>query len=185
MTLHSRVIIANPTAVRPVFDEMRRLLGATEQYHWRHRTSVEHDFQAGTKAYSMDLGQGLPALMWIDYGADGPLPNGPGTDVTNDPGDPRLDSKDYDNWCCYQPFGFIEVNVDTTYGYRATNGAGCSDLHAWLIDSLGSWLDARNLDWHWHDEYRGDWHHRDLDGFLCEFGNIRRGAVSGIRAVAS
>lgn len=53
--------------------------------------------------------------------------------------------------------GAIEVNFDTAYGYKAENGAGCSDLHAFLIyDLVKMYGDFATM--FWYDEFNGIWH---------------------------
>lgn len=137
MTLHTRIAIVEPTPVREVFDACRRLIGG-EQAHFRHTDG----------SYRNEMSQGLPALLWVDYGTDAPLV--PDSEYVDDP-DERGYFPPVDEWS-------IVVHVDTAYTYRADNGAGCDDLHAWLVQQLGAWLRDRGLSWYWYHEYAGEWH---------------------------
>lgn len=150
MTLETRLRIVEPTPVRPVFDEIRRLLGA-EQAKFKHGESGDKR----NLAYINNAGQGYDAWAAVIYGPDGPL---------RDEAD--CEAEDCDQYPCtnpshlrvHQPQASIEISVDTPYGYRAENGAGCADLHAWLVSEMGRWCDARGLTWLWFDEFRGEWH---------------------------
>jgi hypothetical protein len=146
MTLTTRIAIIEPTPVREVFDECRRLIGG-EQAQYRHLETSEFG-PPGVSQYRNDASQGLPALLWIYYGADAPLmPD----DETGYAEEDRSSWPSKDGWS-------IEVCFDTAYGYRADNGAGCSDLHASLVQQLGQWLTERGLTWLWFHEYTGEWH---------------------------
>lgn len=98
------------------------------------------------------LGQGLPALLTVTYGSDGPLrwPHAEGE---------PCDCTDYGNTADPYEEHFVAVDFDTTYGWKAPNGAGCSDLHAYLLVEVGRWLLNEGVDdWSWHQEFRGTWH---------------------------
>lgn len=157
MTLTTAIRIVEPTAVRPVFTYARHLLGGElATFHERAAGDIWRD---ATIAH--DAGQGLPALLWVHYGGDGPL------------------HVDHEDWECEEsrhhcpPAASIEVNFDTAYGYTAENGARCVDLHAWLVREMGEWLDSRGLTWWWHDEMAGEWH-RGEEG-LAELGAAEKG----------
>lgn len=149
MTLTTRVAIIEPTPVREVFDECRRIIGAQDG-RYTHGAAKYHD--DGRFQYQNDVGQGFPALLWVYYGVDAPL-------MPED--ESEYDEEDRSNYP--SPSGWsIEVCFDTTYGYRTENGAGCSDLHAWIVQELGRWLDERRLTWLWYHEYTGEWHASDV-----------------------
>lgn len=143
MTLSTLIAIVEPTSVKDVFDECRRLIGG-EQAEFAHDQPNRYDETVNT--YRNYAGQGLPALLIVRYGMEAPIR--PETDDD----DPEYRSgPPVDAWS-------IEVDFDTAYGYRAENGAGCSDLHAWLVVELGRWLSNRGLTWYWLNEYDGSWH---------------------------
>jgi hypothetical protein len=129
MTLATQILVVEPTPFRPIFDEARRLIGAENGVYEEGPTGIENRW-----------GQGFPSYVGVRFGMDAPLT-------------PDNDEDDYpvDQWS-------IEVNFDTTYGYQADNGAGCSDLHAYLVQQLGRWLTERGLTWYWLHEYSGEWH---------------------------
>lgn len=157
MTLNTRVVIEQPYPAPRVFHHCRQLLGCTDAHVWEHERTSKW---SRNPRYGNILGQGLPALLWLHYGPDGPL-------LDDDEDDPE------------ERQGFIAVHFDTAYGYArfSPNGAGCEDLHAWLIRELGRWLDERGLTWQWQNEFTGEWH-RGSEG-LGEFGDADRGALRG------
>jgi hypothetical protein len=161
MTLHTRVMVTSP-GVDPaaVFVKMRQIIGAGEQYSaW---TSPELDSDNAYRrtmspGFHMDLGQGLPALMWVDFAKPGETVGG----------------HEHDKWC-YEwddageptevmecsggdPVGYIEINYDTAYGYHADNNASCGDLHAYITQEITAWLDERGATWQWYDESGDGW----------------------------
>lgn len=131
MTLATKMVIVEPTPYRPIFDEARRLIGA------------EHgEYEEGPCGIENKWGQGFVSWIGVRHGGDAPMK----------PYDDD-DARDYP-----VPEWSIEVSFDTAYGYRAANGAGCSDLHAWLVQGVGRWLTDRGLTWYWFREYDGSWH---------------------------
>ena len=63
---------------------------------------------------------------------------------------------------------WVEIALDTTYGYRAESPDGratwgCGDLHAAIVGVLGAFLDGRGVSWHWQNEYTGEFS-RGRDG---------------------
>ena len=137
MTLTTRIAIVDPTPAREVFDACRRLIGG-EQAAYLHQDGE----------YRNKIAQGLPALLWMYYGLDAPLV--PDPKYADDP-DERSYYPPVNEWS-------IMVSFDTAYAYQAGNGAGCSDLHAYIVQELGRWLTARRLTWYWYHEYTGTWH---------------------------
>lgn len=165
MTLDTRVIIQAPTNAREVFDFCRKLLGADEHTAWRPTAGWDNP------GWHNDAGQGLPALLYLWYGPDGPLQE----TKYDDEGVVEIGVGPHD------PAGFIEVSFDTGYSYRGgSNGEGCGDLHAALVDRLGSWLDERHLPWIWQNEFTCEWH-SGRDG-LAELGDGGRAALEWMQS---
>lgn len=54
---------------------------------------------------------------------------------------------------------YMQISMDTAYGFRNDKGWNCTTLHAWVIINLGSWLDERGIRWAWENEYTGEIHH--------------------------
>ncbi len=169
MTLATSIRIVEPTPVRPIFDQTRTLLGAGKAT-FRHVRAGDTPWPSSNNTYHNDPGQGLPALLWVEYGPDGPL-----REYMDE------DGKDCSDWYECQPPNHrhppkasIEVMFDTAYGYKR-DGANCNDLHAWLVLEMGRWLDAHSLTWYWQNEYTGEWH-RGYEA-LAEFGNIELGRL--------
>jgi hypothetical protein len=151
MTLSTYVRVIDPIAARPVFDFCRDMLGCTDANPWEATTWGDG------KALMNKIGQGLPSMLIVEYGPDGPLP------ASDDPhfGPPTQAA--------------LSVNFDTAYGYKTATGAGCADLHAWLVRELGAWLDRRGHKWMWQNEFTGEWFNGS-DG-LDAFGDADRGAL--------
>lgn len=150
MTLTTHVRVLDPYPVREIFDWCTNLVGGDDPSFKGKRPS----FSEGTSIYgagSRHIGntpwQGLEALIWLDYGADGDLEN----------------PADYPD----APTCAIQVSFDTPYGYNNAKGAGCADLHAWIIQEFGRWLDEHHLRWAWENEFTGTWHtgYEDLPTF--------------------
>jgi hypothetical protein len=58
---------------------------------------------------------------------------------------------------------YIRIRLDTGYGYRTESPDGratwgCGDLHAAIVSALGAWLSARDISWHWENEFTGEIH---------------------------
>lgn len=134
MTLSTDLVIADPLGPRSLFDHALGLVAA--------------DFD-GEPSWADDgarlrttPGQGLAAILSVTYATDGPL------EPDEDDSHPA-------------PFGAycVRVNFDTAYGYQGDNGAGCEDLHAWLVAELARWLDDRGITrWAWQNEFTGAWY---------------------------
>lgn len=131
MALTTQMLIVEPTPFRPIFDEARRLIGAENAVYEEDPTGIENKWA-----------QGFPSYIGISHGGDAPLrPN-------DDDPESRYPVREWS----------IEVYLDSSYGYRADNGAGCSDLHAWIVQEIGRWLSARDLTWYWYHQRNDEWH---------------------------
>lgn len=169
MTLDTRFAITSPVLKpRDVFDYCNTLLAAVAGWPVERITYDAYDISVNKwhtdAGWYNTLGQGLPALMDVKYGADGPLKR----DCYCD--EDRTDDVAPDWKCAYcrAPEAFVEVSFDTAYSYKTPSGLGCGDLHAALVDALGAWCDSRGLTWHWQNEFTGEWH-EGRDG-LSELG---------------
>src|SRR5205823_6033355 len=105
------------------------------------------------RGHHMELGQGLPALMWVEELSG--------------------EAEGHEDYCdedCtgeyHDPAGHIEINYDTAYNYRADNNASCGDLHAYITREIGTWLDSQGATWQWYDESGDGWNHGDGWGTL-------------------
>lgn len=149
MTLHTRVMVTSPGIdSRAAFVRMRELIGAGEQYSaWDSPdpTSDNRYRHTMTPGHHMDLGQGLPALMWVDHNNGALLSRG------------EFHDDDCEAGCYCGPEGYVEINYDTAYGYRAENNASCGDLHAWITREIGQWLTDLGATWQWYDESGDGW----------------------------
>lgn len=146
MTLCTHVYVRDQVEPAEVFAYCRDLLGATDEITTYKRVDTDGSWSMGN-----DLGQGLDALLWVDYRPDGPLRT------------PEQEQS-HTKWCeedCdgsrHEPACWLEVAFDTAYGYRK-DGEGCGQLHARLVAKLGLWLDANNVSWLWENEFTGERH---------------------------
>lgn len=158
MTLHTRIAVTTP-GIDPhaAFEQLTTLIGATPKqtaeatdespnpdspYPW------ERD---RPHSRTMPLGLGLPALVWVDYSPDGkPLAMG-GSNTTS------VDEALQDEDKTYSPRAHLMIHADTAYAYAAPNGAGCGDLHAWIVREMGAWLTQQGASWDWYDESGWGW----------------------------
>lgn len=155
MTLDTRIYVLDQVDARELFAYCRQLLGATDQ----HKT-YDHPGRIGN-----ELGQGLPALLGIDYGLEAPLRtpeqaaehdedlcNLPGVDWYSEEEGPCDGVHRWRRAC------WAEISFDTAYGYRDDRGYGCGDLHAEYVAKVGQWLDAKGIRWEWQNEFTGEIH---------------------------
>jgi len=157
MTLSTHIRIVDPLSPETVFEFCQSLLGDPTTMKWTH----EEGYSPGTMMYANKGGQGFAAWLSVTYHPDGPLPRDDGDDEPDD-----------------RPLACIDIDLDTTYGYQAKNGAGCGDLHAWLITQVVDWLGdnrARTIKYFWQNEFTGEWFDNLYD--LPQLGDARKGAL--------
>lgn len=143
MTLNTSFIIDEPTNALDVFDLARSIIGANETHTWRHLP--EPVYYRLNPVFCNDAGQGLPALLYVEYGADGPLLGY------------HYDEDDNETIGPHDPAGFIEVSFDTAYGYKDELGRGCGALHAMYVGVIGRWCESNGWKYHWQNEFTGEW----------------------------
>jgi hypothetical protein len=171
VTLSTYLYIHDPVVIPDLLAEARRNLALYDEDGRRPEDHTPLDtarpWSETYKTVGNEIGQGLPSMLLIHYGGDGPL---------------RPSASEHDDYCdddCsgeyHDPAMFAKVNWDTTYGYRNPKVGGCADLHARLIAHLGQWLDARSIDWSWRNEFTGEVHHRydGLDAFIGDGAEAR------------
>lgn len=175
MTLSTNVYVLDEVDVRELFQFAQRLLTtyddrpipqSPDQQVWRDEERSDIWNEPGTRVIRNELGQGLPAILDIAYGPDGPLRtaeqaaqhdedcNLPGNKYY-DPDNPDCDGDHYRRAC------WADLDLDTAYGYRDSRGWGCGDLHAVLVAEIGKWLDERGVRWEWKNEFTGEVHGGD------------------------
>lgn len=147
MTLCTHVYVRDRVEPAEAFAYCRELLGATDKITTHNEKATFGDH------WSMgnDLGQGLDALLWVDYRPSEPL---------RTPEQEQAHTK----WCeddcdgsSHEPACWIAVAFDTAYSYRKGN-EGCGHLHVRLVTELGLWLDERDIGWLWENEFTGERH---------------------------
>lgn len=152
MTLSTSLHIGAPMDYRLVFLKAREAIGIP----------AEHPFTVHP-----DEGLGWADGDWVRSHPDGFRS---ALDVSHNHGKPLTvdcdkwcDDKGADGLCDYHrsvPVAYIDVRLDTTYGYRGPNGEGCSDVHREVTEKLGAWLDEMGVPWACQDEFTGEWHER-------------------------
>lgn len=164
MTLSTNVYILDEIAVEELFRFAQRLLTtyddrpvpqSPDQQVWRDEERSGIWNEPGTRVIRNELGQGLPAILDIDYRPGGPLRTAEDAAKHDEDCEPDCDGKYHSRAC------WADLDLDTAYGYRDSRGWGCGDLHARLVAEIGKWLDERNVRWEWKNEFTGDVHGGD------------------------
>jgi hypothetical protein len=155
VTLSTAVSVRDAVPVRELFDWCRHLLGVPAS-----APAQERDYGDGVRSIGNPAGIGAPALLRIHY-----------LDDTARTVVPRPRDPDAVGWAWQSNVAFV-----TGQRWRGANGAGCQDLHAWLLSTLGGWLDERAAYWRWAHNLtaRRTWRDR-FDG-VAAFGNPVHGA---------
>ncbi|WP_338683831.1 hypothetical protein QD712_25520 [Streptomyces acidiscabies] len=170
MTLDTRIYVLNQVDPHEVFRFCRGLLGATDRHTftdeqdntWRKGESFVESANPWT--ISNNPGQGLPAWLMLHYRPDASLctPEQAAEhdeDICNLPGTSWYDAESGPcDGAWHRPACWLEVSLDTSYGYRDERGYGCGDLHAEYVSRLGQWLDERSVRWAWKNEFTGEVH---------------------------
>jgi hypothetical protein len=115
--------------------------------------------------YRTTLGQGLGCIWEVTYAVDGPLV-WPPLKWRDDDDEPDPNSL---------PVHLVSANFDTAYGYRDVSGAGCADLHAFLLREIGLFI--RDARWSWMHEEKGSWHGPNE---ICLRGDPDRSVLNGL-----
>lgn len=148
MTMSTSVYVRGPVNPERLFRFVQSLLSESPQDDY-HRLPGEPYVRPDGSTYAPSdidngqwgnrIGQGLPALMHVTYGSDGPLTveyyDCEGDKCWHAEGEP-CEADPMRQW---GPF-CAHVWMDTTYGYEEANGAHCGDLHAYLVGSIAAWL---------------------------------------------
>lgn len=146
MTLATRLNISDPVNPELVFLKARAAIGIP----------AEHPFKIDRVGGAVSIyskPDGFCSALVVSHN-DGAL-------VAQDcaPGVTCDDPCDYH---ARMPSAFVEIWLDTTYGYRGPNGEICDDVHNEVVASVGAWLMTQGVEWWSHNEYDGSWHHLAL-----------------------
>lgn len=179
MTLNTSIAIGGKVDPEAVYQFMNDLLGAP--------ADVPTERKPGK--ITNPPGIGLPAWLWVAHNDGKPLPvheHDKWCDVkvgpaTQEEVDEHLSDVGTDP--TQNGWAYVEVWVDTAYGYRGPDGESCSALHAQLVAKLGKWLDMQDIPWKWNNEYTGEWF--DRDDQLAKFGgyHLNSGADDWFRNI--
>lgn len=135
MTLATTIRIEQPTDPRALLNFLTELVGGDPE------TALRYDMpgKIGNR-----VGQGFSAIVEVSYGLDGPLD----LEYLDHESDFDIEWKtqhpdDLDN----QPFvpaptAAVQVDLDTTYGYRDDLGRGCVELHRDLAVAVAEYVGA-------------------------------------------
>jgi hypothetical protein len=142
MTLDTRVYVLDPVPRDQVFRKCQQIIAnydtegrAPEAQRWR------DDHEWGDHHVLMNEGmQGLPGWLIVHYRPDGPYRT-----------EQQAQQCDYCEPGCdgstHPPACWLEVSIDTAYGYRGPNDMNCGSLHARFVAELGMWLDSLLVSW--------------------------------------
>lgn len=158
MTLSTNLYVLDPVDIPQLFRFCQELLTANDDrvppQQPEDQVSVDKESWQGNGIRSLrnEIGQGLPAILDISYRPDGPLATEEQSKACTDDCEPEDEYHHHPHAC------FADIDFDTAYGYRDSQGRGCGDLHAVLVSEVGKWLDERGVRWEWRNEYNGDVH---------------------------
>ena len=143
MTLTTTLYVGDPVDYREMWRRLRQLLGATD-------ADPTHEgpcsaFHPGCLELLHPQDLGLPALVWMLVGQDGPIPPD------------HLDQEQAHRHFAGCPWPVTAaLSLDTTYSTRFRGGATAADLHAALLDDLIGWLEHRGVrHYRWRQEELG------------------------------
>lgn len=159
MTLSTNVYVLDEVGPHELFRFCQTLLTKydDEGRTWRQmRCSDEPAHEVwgmpGAWNISNEIGQGLPAILDIKYRPGGPLRTPEQAAECEEYCGEDCDKDHYYRAC------WLDIDLDTSYGYRGPNGIGCGALHALLVAEMGNWLDERGLTWEWRNEFTSEVH---------------------------
>ena len=164
MTLSTNLYVLGPVDVRALFHFAQGLLTkyddrptpqqpADQVWKDEERHAVWKD--PGARTIRNEIGQGLPAILDIDYRPGAMLRTAEQAAAHDEDCDDDCSGKYHSRAC------WADLDLDTTYGYRDARGWGCGDLHAVLVGEIGNWLDERGIPWEWQNEFTSEVHGGD------------------------
>lgn len=169
MTLSTNLYVLDEVGIPQLFRFCQELLAANDDrvppQLADQQVSVDKETWRGNGARCMrnEIGQGLPAILDVTYRPGGPLTTEEQSKECTedcDPADKDLDP-DEERYHYHPRACYADIDFDTAYGYRGSQGRGCGDLHAVLVSEVGKWLDERGVRWEWKNEYNGEVHGGD------------------------
>jgi len=151
MTMSTSVYVRQPVNPERLFRFMQKALSDRPQKDYHRAPGQPYVREDGSTYEPTDmhecgkwgnrLGQGLPAILDVEYGADGPL----AMEYYDCQAEPEYcdhlpgEDHDVDHLRRWEPY-CVKVWFDTGYSYSEANGATCGDLHAYLVASVAAWL---------------------------------------------
>ncbi|AMS02723.1 hypothetical protein BJD55_gp043 [Gordonia phage Yvonnetastic] len=171
MTLSTNIRALDPIDPNLAFMHVAKLIGADEGFRWKIRTPEDSRFDWDTDySIAAEPGQGLCAWLIVRHNK-GQLIDLEDEYYTTDKDDPRLLVPADIREVSYTPAGYVNVDIDTAYGYgrdyegvdwphepgRELGYGNCGDLHAWIVREYTKWLDYHSVRWAWQNEFTGEW----------------------------
>lgn len=158
MTLSTNIYVLDETGPHELFRHCQTLLTEHDEQGrtWRQQACSDEPmkYTPGAWSISNQIGQGLPAILDIEYRPGAPLWTPEQAAECDDDCSEDCGGDHYVRAC------WLNIDFDTSYGYDH-NGMKCGDLHAVLVAQVGQWLDKRGLRWEWRNEFTGDVHGGD------------------------
>lgn len=145
MTLDTRIFITDPLSHREVFNKVNDLLSIPDTRVEQEGPTDGYWSKYGDYEISNRIGQGFDA--WVTSYAN---QDGSRIEIDREP--------DEDGEVDKRPDYYVQISMDTAYGYQGPNGEGCATLHAKVIVDLGLWLHERGVGFSWQNEFTGDIH---------------------------
>lgn len=147
MTLSTTVRILRATVPpRDLFHLGRGWLGCTDQHAYDERPMHPVYGMPDALVIGNKIGQGLPAIWEVRWKPDQPWRMTEHVCVRDENGNSAdRDCDEYD--CDPGPACAYEVWFDTGYAYQGDNGAGCADVHAYLIRQIAEAVGEDNILW--------------------------------------
>lgn len=142
MTLTTRVYVHDQISRSEVMDYCNRLLEAPKDVATRDEEMwLAED---GRRVMGNLPCQGLDGLLKVYYRANAFYEE-----------EDRYEHDGEERWLS-SPKCWIQVSIDSPYGYRGENGESCGGRHARFVFDLGRWLDLKGVRWSWKNEYTGE-----------------------------
>lgn len=167
MTLSTDIYVLDPVNVHELFLHCQGLLTKYDEQHRPPRQQAcsdtpRHEIwkDPGSRSLSNQIGQNLPAILDITYRPNAPLRAVEQADECTDDCDPadQVLESDGERYHHHPRACWVDIDFDTAYGYRDSEGRGCGDLHALLVAGVGAWLDQRGIRWEWENEFTSEVH---------------------------
>lgn len=178
MTLDTAIYIQDDVDVPELFEKCQLFLQKHDEEHRPPSAQISTNEprgwpwpEDGVWRMGNRLGQGLPGILDVLYKPGQmlvtPEDNAAHDEDCNLPGNKYYEEEwDTCDGSHHKPVCWIEIGIDTAYGFRGENGMDCSMLHALLL----YYLDDLGYKFLWKNEYSGEINNQ-LEGIAEFIGN--------------